>query len=874
MQPVEDKKPDQRLANGGRAKSGRRRPLLQRVRRWMLGGVVALLLLLAGFIGYARHRARRALLDLPHLLGADIRSETNGFTYSQTVKGRTLFTIHAAKAVQRQNGKTTLHDVAVTLYGEPGSNRVDSIRGAEFEYDQANGVIRAVGETTLDLASPAAGPGAKPGAKRITVATKGLVFLEKLGVAATDEQIRFEYGATKGEARGAEYDADSGVLRLRHEVHLLSMDNGQVEKVDAEAAEIDRNARTALLHQAVVTDAADTMRAQVLHVQLRMEGDAQPGTIERIRGEGGVQIASSGDTRISAPSLDAEMTEQNRPRVAWFRGGVQLHAATGSGVAGEAKVAFDAAGHANHVDLLHAVRLDAAGAAAGSTRMLHAEQVAAVLTNQGGKHTVLQQATATGQARLTMFDPAGASSKVDRTTVMSGALLRAFGGKIGSSWQISRVEGEGGASLDERDASGFERTSTGDHLVATMQAGANGKHTVSSAGAVLSAGDRNDTAASLQTLVEQGHVRIVERRPAIAARGDVPARAAGQSQATADRAEYDAATQHVLLTGSPEVKDAGTQIAAERIAVDRETGDAEAHGSVKGTYASSGGAAHSGFVQKSAGAAEAGGGTLHFIADRAVLRHGENTAILYGEGRTVRLWNDSGQMDAPVVELDRGTGRMYAHDIAGGSAIGPVRTVLPAEMSRPGKGAGAKARGVGPFGRSAAQTSAAVQRESQPAGAGTVRIVSRDLVYVQGAEGAQGRAEFHGGVRMDSDDGQIASETATAFLRGARGRGGAPMMSDAVERIVAQGRVRLQQPGRIATGDRLVYTAADQQFQMTGADGVPPTVRDREQGTITGASLLFHAGDDSVEVVGADGRPVHTQTVAPARKAASHSTLP
>ena len=35
-------------------------------------------------------------------LGIDINSETNGFTYSQSLQGRTIYTIHAAKEIEHQ----------------------------------------------------------------------------------------------------------------------------------------------------------------------------------------------------------------------------------------------------------------------------------------------------------------------------------------------------------------------------------------------------------------------------------------------------------------------------------------------------------------------------------------------------------------------------------------------------------------------------------------------------------------------------------------------------------------------------------------------------------------------------------------------------
>src|SRR5260370_38244171 len=102
----------------------------------------------------------------------------------------------------------TLHDVGIVLYRRK-EDRADRIYGNEFEYDQKNGVVRAVGEVHIDLQAPeaadanakmdyAAGKdlhGGKPGeqeskdARLIHVTTSGLVFLQKLGVAATDKGI-------------------------------------------------------------------------------------------------------------------------------------------------------------------------------------------------------------------------------------------------------------------------------------------------------------------------------------------------------------------------------------------------------------------------------------------------------------------------------------------------------------------------------------------------------------------------------------------------------------------------------------------------------------------------------------------------------------
>jgi lipopolysaccharide export system protein LptA len=60
--------------------------------------------------------------------------------------------------------------------------------------------------------------------------------------------------------------------------------------------------------------------------------------------------------------------------------------------------------------------------------------------------------------------------------------------------------------------------------------------------------------------------------------------------------------------------------------------------------------------------------------------------------------------------------------------------------------------------------------------------------------------------------------------------------------------VLIVQPGRRGTGERLVYTAADGRYVLTGGPGQPPRIVDSQKGTTTGVALIFKSADDSVEV--------------------------
>jgi lipopolysaccharide export system protein LptA len=159
-----------------------------------------------------------------------------------------------------------------------------------------------------------------------------------------------------------------------------------------------------------------------------------------------------------------------------------------------------------------------------------------------------------------------------------------------------------------------------------------------------------------------------------------------------------------------------------------------------------------------------------------------------------------------------------------------------------------------------------------------VRIASGELVY----SGDLRQAVFTGGVRAETVDGTIRAREATVYLQQARTAQAAgtnavaapaaadvvPSLAGNVERMVAGGQVAIEQPGRRATGERLVYTASDGLFVLTGDDKAQPKLVDAARGTITGAALLFHAGDDSVVVsngaTGAtgktEGQRVRTET--------------
>jgi lipopolysaccharide export system protein LptA len=124
---------------------------------------------------------------------------------------------------------------------------------------------------------------------------------------------------------------------------------------------------------------------------------------------------------------------------------------------------------------------------------------------------------------------------------------------------------------------------------------------------------------------------------------------------------------------------------------------------------------------------------------------------------------------------------------------------------------------------------------------------------------------FRGPVTVDDQDGELRAREVTVYLTGkdqAPAAQAAPIaLGGRVDHIIAVGSVEVEQPGRRATGERLVYTAADRLSVLTGTKDAPPKAVDPVQGTVTGAALRFRSGDDSVEVVTGEGvERVHTVT--------------
>lgn len=789
--------------------------------RWAI--VVAGLLLMAvltGYIGYARYRMHKLVADLPGRLGINITQETDHVTYSQTWQGRTVFTLRAAKQVQHKDGKITLQDVGIVLYGRKG-DRADRIHGNEFEYDQKNGIMSAVGDVFIDLAPPKKADEADKGedeTKLIHLKTSGLIFHQKDQFAETDKPLEFALSGMTGTAVGASYDSNKGVVVLQSQVHVSGLrgkagDGSGSERpmvLTASHAELDRVGNVAVLEGARINaaGASGSQEGQAQHAVVHMSAD---GTPQRVDANGNVALTGEGRGRVTSDRLELELNDAGQPKAAHLIGAVRfLNEADDkaeSGRANEARVAFDAQGRPVHATITGAV--EAALLQGASSRSLTGDKAELELGGGGKAPVVLRGATATAAdgAKLRMVDASSrkdAKGKVTNgtltTNVRADVLTARLATKAGKS-QVTGVDGAGRTVVERTlmdagaTAAAWHETGSGDSLKVDFRQGAKAR-------------------AEMTRAEQRGAVKII-REAAPAKKGAAP----DVEHAEGDLAVYDADADRVTMSGGVKISDPESALFADRVEMNRVTGDGVAEGSVRVSYLQQGST----------------GEPVHVIAARAVGHKATGvTQFFAAPGGNARMWQGGSTVEAPVLEFDRTKKTVVAHGTGAGQAVKTVLVEEPKPGAKPSK-----------------QNS------------GPVRILSREMVYTD----ATREVEFKGSVQVMDQDGVMRSQVATVYLAaktaGPTAAQASPEISlgGRVDHMIASGAVELEQPGRRGSGDKLVYTADDKTFVLTGTKAVPPKVIDEAQGTVTGASLRFKSGDDSVEVLSGDGsQRVRTET--------------
>jgi lipopolysaccharide export system protein LptA len=845
---------------------------IERMRTLVLGAAVLLVVALGVFLAISRFKGPLIRRDIPKRLGIDIEQEANGVTYTQSSQGHTLFKIHASKVVQLKNDHAVLHDVQIELYGADG-NRVDRIEGNEFEYDQKEGTATAAGPVEITLMRPGEAPAIAPKATQqqaardkskghplaaaaqaaanseIHVKTSGLTFDQKSEVATTAQRVDFSMSEGSGSSMGASYDSQQGFLVLDRAVELTTQRGANPVEIHAAHAQFERDTDVCNLQAATADYRGGHATAAEAKILFRNDG-----TAVRLDATGGFTLATATGGRVAAPTGSMEFDEHNQPRHGHLAGGVSMDSASGvrtvHGTSPTAELEFTTQGQLRHAHLERGVEMHSEETNRTAT---NGQTVAAKVSRSWRSPVADVEFRNVGKGQV---EPAsmhgfggvvvdGVSQRGNGTPSPSMLSADEVSGEFGPYSMLRAMSGTGHASMEQTTATGTRQAASGDRLEA---------HFAPAGGAAKSGVRRGAEApggaAQIESAVLDGHVVLVERPGTKAGAQPQP-----EMHATAGHAVYEGAGEWLHLTESPRVEDGGIELTADKIDVSQGSGDAFAHGNIKGTWtngAGSGTGAHppnqkdlagqySAVARDSAagrGSVGLGGeGPAHVIAAEAELHQATDEATFRGNAR---LWQQANSVTGPVIVLDRRKQTLVARST---DSADPVKAVLLSEGSLNG-------------GKPEAASGDAAAKPATPS---VIRVRGGDLSYFD----VERRAVMRGGVL-----GTVTAETGTATsVSNVVELKLTPAASHAsgqgqVERMTATGRVTVSSQGRRGTGEQLVYTGATGNYVLTGTAATPPKMVDPQRGTVSGEALIFHSRDDSVSIEGG-GHETTTETTAP-----------
>jgi lipopolysaccharide export system protein LptA len=777
---------------------------VSRLRRWFALGAILMVATIAGMYFYAQWHVRNLVHVIPAKIGIDIQQTAEGFSISKSAEGRTLFTVSASQAIKfKEGGRVELHNVKIIVYGKD-ANRFDRITGEDFEYDPASGNVDATGRVLIDLEANPEGmqhsDQTPPEATKqpIHLETNGFVFNNKTGDASATGKIVFQTPQASGSAMGIEYVAKTGTMNLLSAV-VVTVSRPQPIQVNAYRGVITKQPRQIVLAGVRVARERGQIQSDFATFFLRDDN-----TVDHVYASGDVRSdfhgvsSSSSDAHGRSDRAEMFLTGvRNQLTTAILSGNVQL-ASVG------AQTAEASAGR---------VTLHFAGSSSGQQilKSVHAEDGVKLVQKKAEPVVGGRVGTPVSLSKMEAQDIEMTAPAMD-FIVKDGRLLESA--ETSGPTQIVITQPE----LNQKTvvtAAKFTAKFTEKNRLATLHGEPEAKivsnklvsnQIGSNKIGAPGQGERVSTSQMLDVVfLPEGGISSIAQIGGLTY-------VDGTEKAWAQRGEYTVADQMLVLSGSPRVVDTGMTTTAQTMRMNRATGDAIAEGNVKSTY--------SDLKAQPDGAMLASSDPIH-VTSRSMTAHRTPTVAVYtGDAR---LWQNANVVEAPTLQFDRERRSIFAQGAPQGTPAHTVSTVL-VQVDKSGK--------VTP-----------------------IHITSARLNYAD----VERKIILDGGVTAKGSNVTLTGQQMTVILlprsqsTAVAGLG----MPGQVERIVTEHTVVVAQAARRATGERLVYTSADDQFVMTGG---PPSIFDAEHGKITGDSLTFFRHDDRVLVEGKEISPTVTKT--------------
>jgi lipopolysaccharide export system protein LptA len=770
----------------------------------LAGGLAATLVTVALAYWWSKARTEKPLPP-PEALPTNVNQQASGYSFTRSVEGRKIFTVHAARTVAfKQGGTTVLEDVTVEVFGREGK-RHDVLRTHRCEYNPQSGDFSSPGTVEVELNAPGGGladasrgpgSGVGRGGGRVLLETSRVSFTQQGSLAVTDEPVRFRLGSATGSARGMKYATQGGWVELQKDV-VLELHPGSTSAAPGATA-------------ATPTASGAAKQAPVRLTASHLRYDSPRGQSGTVRLEGPLEIVQANRRVVSERGI-VSVDGRNRIVRAVLEGKLRAFDSSQAMQASAERLRGEFDPGSGQLRTLAAEGGVTGESSRGGLSRLEAHQVE--VTFQGA-HPRPQAGDASGDVRLALdsFTPpaSGLSQRApqdkspqERKTLSAAEVRFAFR-PDGKSFSEMQTVGPGQIELAPVDPSqGKREIKAGRFLMAfdtrsrletlrglsraqmifyPAQSAAPGTSAQESLSEQLEA-TFDPSTQTLKQLEQVGDFRFQD----------------GDRQASAERAAYSSSTQVLTLTGRPQVWDATTRTSAKSILFDLQADTAEGAGEVQST--------------QFAGPKETGDPT-HILADRMVAE--KRSQFVHYEGH-VRAWHGTDVVESSSLDVSRTQRRVSSGLRVLSSHFQPATLTSEAGTTSAG--------------------------QPQTGNTRPVTIRADRLDYFDAGR----KASYRGNAQLQTENTTLQADHLDLYFSNTRTGGAAE-----IDRAVADGHVTVTQPTRHASGEHAEYYAAPGKIQLTGG---PPTLEDEEKGSTTGQRLTFFVHDDSLLVDGGDQSP-------------------
>jgi lipopolysaccharide export system protein LptA len=150
-------------------------------------------------------------------LPRDVSVHTEGFTFSRTAGGRTLFTVHAKSNLGFKDNKGVLEDVDVIIYPATANEQPKTIRGKKCTYDQGASDFQFDGDVAVHLD------------EKTVVRTEQLIYTHRDATVVSPGPASVEQLGSTGRGDHIEYGLETGLLKLSGNVKVQTADHAELQ---------------------------------------------------------------------------------------------------------------------------------------------------------------------------------------------------------------------------------------------------------------------------------------------------------------------------------------------------------------------------------------------------------------------------------------------------------------------------------------------------------------------------------------------------------------------------------------------------------------------------------------------------------------------